>query len=55
MKIKNTKCLITKSYNMVSGSVPAASHALMFEVFTTLLLTTQVYWDEKLCCWESGF
>jgi hypothetical protein len=27
----------------------------MFEVFTTLLLTTQVYWDEKLCCWESGF
>jgi hypothetical protein len=39
---------------MVNGSVPTASQAVIFEVFTTLLLTIQVFWDAKLRCWGSG-
>jgi len=39
---------------MVNGSIPTVSQAVTFEVFTTLLLTIQVFWEAKLCCWESG-
>jgi hypothetical protein len=53
MKTTNTLRLITTNHKMVNGSVPTVSQAVIFEVSITLLLTIQVFWEAKLCCWES--